>query len=98
MEMSPLLFLPSGGSDHRWCGEGCICNQRSFLLPIFTGQITTSATPTMAGSLQVAAQTQTQPHPTNTIMDASATSSNVGVGGVDSATTAVTNSAEATRK
>ena len=67
--------------------------QRSFLA-IFTPKFETSTTPTMAGSLQTAAQPP--PNPTNTITNASATGGGVVVG--DSAAIAVTITAEASHK
>ena len=54
----------------------------------------TSTTPTMAGSLQIAAQTL--PNPTTTITNVSAT--DVGGGGVDSVATAVAITAKAAHK
>ena len=63
-------------------------------LAIFSPTIDTSTTSTMAGSLQIAAQTT--PNPTNTLTNVSATGG--GVGGIDSAATAVTITAEAAHK
>ena len=73
---SKCAGFPRGGSEHHWWGERFFwwfCSS----LPIFTRQIATSTTPTMASSIQIAALPP--PNPTNTLMSASATG--VGVGG-----------------
>ena len=66
---------------------------RSFLA-IFHPKFETSTTPTMAGSLQSAAQSP--PNPTNTITNVTATGG--GVGGVDSDAITVAITAEAADK
>eukprot|EP00956_Cyclotella_meneghiniana_P036508 scaffold126506_cov50-Cyclotella_meneghiniana.AAC.1 len=85
---SPVVVLKGIGAELRFF------SLNASFLAIFSPTIDTSTTLTMAGSLQIAAQTT--PNPTNTITNASATGG--GVGGIDSATTGLTTTAEAEHK
>ena len=83
-----LAIMPS-----KWLSSLFSQAQRSSLA-IFTPEIVTSTTPTMAGSLEIAAQSP--PNPTNTLTNVSATGGGVVCG--DSAAICTTNTAEAVHK